>query len=723
MVWKLRATGEGTGGMIADRDELARGLRLFADPDRGCELVAIPSGRFSNLPGRDVEGLVVAVESFPNGYGVYFRLNPVPIGLGRCAKKADMLRRRWLYIDVDPIKAHEHAANPASDEEKAGTKQVAESVHGYLSGLGWPAPVIMDSGNGTALLWRIDLECTAASQSLLRRLLNNLDRRFKDQPGKIDCAVHDATRLCKLPGTWARKGQCSDDRPYRPCRILYAPELPTIVTAIQIEQASGEEAKVGGGLTLTATNNDNKAYVRGAVEREAASVLLAVPGPDEGRNNALNKAAFSLGRYIGGGVLERTEVESVLTKAALACGLDPEEIPGTLRSGIESGMLNPRTGPEKPNPAAQPKVAASSAVPTGSPIIEWAASITPRPVEWLWPGRIPLGKLTTFAGVGGLGKTFVLCDITARITTGAPWPDSPECAEPGKVLFISGEDDPDDTLVPRLIECGANLDRVAFLKTEVMDRFTMADLDTLEKALEQMGDTVRFVAIDPPTAYLGGVNDHKNAELRQLLTPLKSWASRHRVAIVFNTHVNKPQGAKVDAMMRVMGSVAWVNAVRAAHMFARDPADPERRLFCGMKNNLGKEIKGLAYCLEAVGPLAKVKWLGEVDTTADEAINKEGGKRKRSVVASEWLEELFNGTDRLSSTLIYKTKDETTTLSKDALKEAKEDMGIRARQECDDEGNRQWFWYWPKEAREAWERRKTDASVVPNPAGGDPDTF
>ncbi len=108
----------------------------------------------------------------------------------------------------------------------------------------------------------------------------------------------------------------------------------------------------------------------------------------------------------------------------------------------------------------------------------------------------------------------------------------------------------------------------------------------------------------------------------------------------FNTHVNKSQG-KIDAMMRVMGSVAWVNAVRSAHIIAKDPNDPNRRLFIPMKNNVGREQKGLAYRIVETPTLATVEWLGPVDTTADEAMSQER-KKPRVRDACECLIEMFN---------------------------------------------------------------------------------
>lgn len=344
-------------------------------------------------------------------------------------------------------------------------------------------------------------------------------------------------------------------------------------------------------------------------------------------------------------------------------------------------------------------------VPDG-PLIIRASEITPRKVEWLWPWRIPLGKMTTFAGIGGLGKTFTLCDIAARVSRGADWPDlAGECCEPGQVLYISGEDDPEDTLVPRLIQLGADLGRVSFFRSEVQGHFTLAATQILSAAVDQVGPDTKMVVIDPPTGYLGDVNDHRNAELRRLLTPLQAWAAARRIALVFNTHVNKPQGVKVDAMMRVMGSVAWVNAVRAAHMFARDPEEPDRRLFVPMKLNIGRERKGLAYRIKILpDDQATIEWLGEVDTTADEAVNHTPGTPRR-VVAAEWLVDCFRQRLEWPSDVLFRAAHEAN-VSRNAVFEAKKILKLpKARRVTHQNGDEEFIWWvpadWPPLAREA----------------------
>lgn len=701
--WVLRAT---SAPMALDTEEVKRALRVLVDPQGWVELRGLPSGRQRHFRGGDLDAGVVAAKSLADDKSIYYCLNPLIEN--KSAKATNIAQRRWILVDADPVRANPDESSTA--EEKEYARIVVESVMEHLLERGWPQPVIIDSGNGWHLLYRYDLPNDKHAQSLVKTFLYALAEKFNTARVIIDRGVHDAPRISKLPGAWARKGTSTKDRPHRPCRLIHVPDVVEIVSEDQIRREGSVEPKTEEQPKVTrpdpwmirASESDKRAYAQAALRNEIARIRLAVPGTAEGRNVTSNRAAFSMGTLVAAGLILEQEALEGLRTAMIMSGLPEREVTATLRSGMEAGKQHPRRVPERNGKAEQKKTA-----DTGDGlIIIRANAISPRKVEWVWPGRIPLGKLTTFAGVGGLGKTFVLCDITARISRGDAWPDSAgECTDPGQVLFISGEDELDDTIVPRLIEMKADLSKVVFLKTEFQDQFRLSDLPMLNKALEQSGPGLRMVVIDPPTAYLGGVDDHKNAELRMLLSPLKSWSGKHRVAMVFNTHVNKPQGAKVEAMMRVMGSVAWVNAVRAAHMFAVDPEDRERRLFIGMKLNIGKEKKGLAYKITPVADLARVDWLGEVDMTADQAINREGPKKRR-VVASEWLEDVFGEELEIPSKVIFRRKKEETTLSDDALREAKEDMGIRATQKCDSDGHNQWVWYWTIEARSTWLLKK-----------------
>ncbi len=137
---------------------------------------------------------------------------------GDAAKDADVLVRRWLLVNVDPVRDAKIGTN---DAEKARAAEVARAVREYLHGLGWPEPIVADSGNGYHLLYRIDLP--AADGGPVKRVLESLARRFDTDGAKVDTGVFNPARICKLPGTWAKKGDPTADRPHRQGRILHAP--------------------------------------------------------------------------------------------------------------------------------------------------------------------------------------------------------------------------------------------------------------------------------------------------------------------------------------------------------------------------------------------------------------------------------------------------------------------------------------------------------------------
>jgi len=695
--WCVPVVGESRAPDLA---EVRRALELLCDPRNGAELFSLFPARHQSFRGDDLDGLTADVRQHLGSLGNYVSVNPVAPGFrnapGVGARVSDFIKRRYLVLDIDPVRPSKD--RNASEEEHAAARGVCAAATRFLAGKGWPDPLLIDSGGGWLALYRVDLPNDLITRALVKRVLVALAGAF-DMPGAtIDLGAAKVTFHARLPGTWNQKGPHEAGRPQRMARLARVPAAPGLVTLEQLRELAGpdpESARPKKRLRVRVSSGRQQAraaaYARQAVKDECARVASAAVGQ---RNETLNRAAFALGQLIGGGVLTRGEAEGALAEAADRAGLEGREALGTIKSGLDAGEKQPRGLPDEA-PAPVPEKKPEPGDPAPERIIYRASEVTPREVVWLWPGRIPCGKLTTFAGLGGLGKTFVLCDIAARVTRGADWSDAPgEGCAAGLVLFISGEDDPDDTLVPRLIELGADLSRVIFLKTEVQDQFTLADLDTLDTALRQAGGEVRFVAIDPPTAYLGGVDDHKNAELRALLSPLRSWAARWGVAVVFNTHLNK-QSAKAEALMRVTGSVAWVNAVRAAHLFTRDPEDNTRRLFVPMKSNLGSERKGLAYRIVETERLARVEWLGEVRTTADQAVTAGPERQRRDAVATEWLVERFRERREWSSEDLFETG-RRDGVHRDAIFAAKRQLELpRARRSVSEDGSVGYFWWVP----------------------------
>jgi hypothetical protein len=150
--------------------------------------------------------------------GAYNKLRPA--NNGEAVSDKDVTRRSWLLIDCDP----ERMANTsASDEQHTAAIDRMLDVTMYLRDRGWPEPLMADSGNGAHALYPIDLPNDDHSKKLIERVLQALAFRFNDEQVKIDTSVFNAARICKIPGTWARKGANVPERPHRRSAIISLP--------------------------------------------------------------------------------------------------------------------------------------------------------------------------------------------------------------------------------------------------------------------------------------------------------------------------------------------------------------------------------------------------------------------------------------------------------------------------------------------------------------------
>jgi putative DNA primase/helicase len=287
-------------------------------------------------------------------------------------------------------------------------------------------------------------------------------------------------------------------------------------------------------------------------------------------------------------------------------------------------------------------------------VVRRASEIKPEAVEWLWPGRIAIGKETLIAGDPGLGKSQLTAFVAATVTTGGYWPCDEGRATIGNVIILSAEDDPADTIVPRLLALDADLDRILIVEAVTTSAvggrrmFHLArDLAMLEMELDQQPET-RLVIIDPITAYMSGIDTHRTSDVRGVLALLSEMAARRRVAVVCVSHLNK--NAAGAAISRVTGSGAFVAAARAAYIVAKDQADNLRRLFVPNKNNNAKDDSGLAFRIEQrmVGKDAtilapRVAWESEpVRVTADEALGAAASSSDRATATDDATEFLQN---------------------------------------------------------------------------------
>jgi hypothetical protein len=299
--------------------------------------------------------------------------------------------------------------------------------------------------------------------------------------------------------------------------------------------------------------------------------------------------------------------------------------------------------------------------------------VRPEPVEHLVEDFLPRGKVTLFAGRGGLGKSVATLDLAAAVTAG-------RCAfgliytppPPADVLLASAEDDTADTVVPRLLAAGADLSRVHEVqglrdKDGRLLPFSLADCDVLARELERRPG-VKLVVIDPVGVFAGrtGADTHKEAPVQALLAGLRDLAVAGKVAVVLVAHVNKSEEAK--ARNRVSGSAAFVNSARAAYLFTEDEEAPGRRLVLPIKFNAGREPQGIIYGTRPLTPeevqrvrpalahlddarqakllaqLFRLEWKGRTAETADEVLaRRAAGAPKDAERAADWLKAFLAG--------------------------------------------------------------------------------
>lgn len=317
-----------------------------------------------------------------------------------------------------------------------------------------------------------------------------------------------------------------------------------------------------------------------------------------------------------------------------------------------------------------------------------AADVHPRPIDWLWPGRIAKGKVTLCAGDPGLGKSLITIGITSHVSLGAPWPvDAGECPQ-GDVVLLSAEDDLADTIRPRLDAAGADPTRVHVLEAirdldpetgePIRRAFSLKrDLLALKALIVRLGDC-QVVVIDPISAYLDGTDSHKNSDIRGLLMPLSDLAAGRNVAIVAVSHLSKSGTA--NAIYRTMGSLAFVAAARSVLGVVKDQDDEARRLVLPIKNNLAPDTTGLAYRIgQADNGAPRLEWEPTpVTISVDEVLKSDLDRETKTErqEAVEWLEDLLSGGPVSVNEIEKESKRDG--LAWRTVRRAKDDLGIES---------------------------------------------
>jgi hypothetical protein len=381
-----------------------------------------------------------------------------------------------------------------------------------------------------------------------------------------------------------------------PYETSAAPKLPTETPARQ-----------------TGTERERQ-YAENALADECAKLSAMRQG--EGRNAGLNSAALHVGELLGAGWIDREVAESALWEASERNGYRAQDGDNvawkTLQSGLQSGMANPRA----PLPvmrveqgyydmakrwieAYKAKHSIQANVKRPVALLQFS-NVQPKSIEWLWRGYLPKGKLTLLAAIGGVGKSTISCDWASTVSTAGCWPDGSRCETPGETIIWSSEDDPNDTIAPRLIAAGADLSRCHFIQgpkdeNGVGRSFDPAtDMNELRQAVAQLSGVSLFI-IDPLiNAVTGDMN--KANDVRRGLQSIVDFASEMNCAVLGISHFGKNTQGRQSAE-RILGSAAFKDFSRTALVAVQD----ENTGDCAMaraKTNLASNMGGFAYRIE-----------------------------------------------------------------------------------------------------------------------------
>jgi putative DNA primase/helicase len=331
-------------------------------------------------------------------------------------------------------------------------------------------------------------------------------------------------------------------------------------------------------------------------------------------------------------------------------------------------------------------------------------------IQWLWPDRFALGKLGLLVGLPDEGKGQIFADMAARVSRGLDWPCDEGSAPQGNVILLSAEDDPSDTVVPRLKAADADLDCieiVSMVRADNKDRMfsLVSDLALLRQKITDIGD-VKLVQIDPISAYLGigKVDSFRTTDVRAVLAPLVELAGELKVAVVGIMHFNKKTDV-TNALLRISDSLAF--GATARHVYAAvDDAENKRKLMVKGKNNLAKATqKALAYNFgqREVGrdvltdqaiTAPHILWHAKhVDVTAAEAMQATKSPAARDE-AKKFLADLL-----AAGPMARKEIDEAAEgngIAERTLFRAKKELSVIAKKDADNGG---WTWRLPDQRR------------------------
>lgn len=710
----IRPTEEATA--IA---EICRCLALFTEPGQKVELRAFtPSA--ATMHGTDHKKLAAwALKQNPGKASVCFTPNPFtgpPFfdPKGKAVGDADTTRRMWLLLDIDPTKPS--GAGSATNDEKEHAKNLADVVAKVMGDAGFCGRIFADSGNGFYNCYPINMPADTATEQGFTTVYTGLKRLYDTEFATIDKAVGNPSRLLKLFGTKARKGENTKERPHRISQIIKAPE--------QITQAMREQ--------------NNSAFL--ALVRKLAPPIITpkpnVPGEigystsiherfnasPEGQSRALNCLMGSGWTEAPGGVDgalrlcrpgKESGVSATWNSARSKTGNPYFYCHSSEAAGWDIGSYSSfdvvakvECGGDENALLAELKERESTTSTTTTPIgamnratatvkEEWVHDVegfdlmVETRLRWLWENRIPLGSLTTIEGPPKVGKSTLVMDLLARLSRGDCMPLMATPVAPGKSLIIAPEDVTSSVVLPRLRAAGADL---AFIKHYKGIKqlygngdqpFTMT-YDQI-KHLEDyvFNHQIRCIFIDAVMNVLPDkVNSNSDNGMRTVLVPLSEMARRQDCGTLIGRHFCKGAGER-SGIERGIGSTAFTGVARSVIQIGRHPENPELRVMGVCGSNSGEPVPPMSFTLENImlefpggGERTKTvravwgEYLPGFDLDDLGRTSAQSKPESATDTALEWLQSRLQGLERIEVSLVDSDA-KSRGISRTALAQAK----------------------------------------------------
>ncbi len=492
----------------------------------------------------------------------------------------------------------------------------------------------------------------------------------------------------KRGGFWASRLLPDAEREPR-CTILIGEGVATVLSAVAATEYCGLAALTSGNL-LAVAGEMRKRYPN------ATLVVLGEPGTGEEKaREAVREtgAVLALPAFTSD---ERASGASDMNDLQRLRG--PDAVGAAIRSAIDSARSASPTGtPDR----------AAGAVLSGPRVrLVCADTITPKSVRWVWEGWLAAGKMAICAGQPGTGKTTLALAMAATVSCGGVWPDG-SCALKGHVIIWSGEDDIDDTIVPRLRAMAADMSHVHIVHDTIdgVDARPfdpardMAPLVTIARTL----GGVALMIIDPIVMVITG-DSHKNAEVRRGLQCVVDLARELDCAVLGVTHFTKGTQGR-EPIERVTGSNAFAAVARivlaAAKLPPEEASERGDRILIRAKSNVGQDYGGFKYALHADAlrefpsvTASSVMWGDAVDGSARELLAKAEAEPPPANETQNDAEELIRETLRNGPTLAKEIIEaaEAHGISRSRLHRAKDRLHIRPKKDGMDG---RWIWALP----------------------------